>query len=51
MLNSLEGFSITRVVAVNSSAIALNPREVSEYIVIHKETVSLYHNSSVWLDM
>ena len=20
------------------------------YIVIHKETVSLYHNSSVWLD-
>ena len=28
----------------------LNPRTWHRYIVIHRQTVLLYHNSSVWLD-
>ena len=41
---------ITRVTVVNSFARVLNPRKESANIVIHRQTVSLYHNSSVWLD-
>ena len=36
--------------AVNSFARVLNPREGSTYIVIQRQTVSLYNNTSVWLD-
>ena len=49
VLNSLEEFCITRVAAVNSFVRVINPREGSVYIVIHRQTVSLYHNL-VWLD-
>ena len=50
VLNSLEELCITRVAAVNSFARMLNPRWGSVYIDIHWQTVSLYHNSSVWLN-
>ena len=49
MLNSLEGLCITRVAAVNSFASVINPRR-GAYIVIHRQTISLCHTSSVWLD-
>ena len=34
----------------NSLAKEFNPRLGSLYVVIHRQTVSLYHNSSVELD-
>ena len=51
VLNSYEELCITRVAAVNSFARALNPppsRNV--HMVIYRQTVSLYHIYSVWLD-
>ena len=51
VLNSLEEICITQVAVVNSFARVLNPREGSIYIIIHKQTVLVSHNSSVWLDM
>ena len=39
-----------QVAAINSFTRVLNPQEGSVYIVIQRQTVSLYHNSSVWLD-
>ena len=51
VLNSYEELCITQVAAINSFARELNPWWESVYIVIHRQTVSLYHNSSVWLDM
>ena len=50
VLNSLEKLYITWVAAVNSFARGLNPQEGSVYIIIHRDTVSLYHIFSVWLD-
>ena len=50
VLNLLEELCITRVTAVNSFT-WVNPWEGSVYIVILRQTVSLYHNSSVWMDM
>ena len=51
VLNLFEEFCITRVVAVNSFTGVLNPGLGDRtYIVIHRQTVPLYHNSSVWLD-
>ena len=50
MLNSLEELCITREAAVNSLARVLNHRERSVCIDILRQIVSLYHNSSVWLD-
>ena len=44
VLSSFEELCIMRVAAENSITRALNPH------VIHRQTVSLYHNSSVWLD-
>ena len=38
------------MLGINSSTRVLNLWEGSVYIVIHRQTVSLYHNSSVWLD-
>ena len=46
----LEELCITRIAAVNSFARVLNPREGSVNIVIHRQTVSLYHNTLEWLD-
>ena len=43
MLNSFEEFSITRVAAVNSFVRVLDPWEGKVYIVIHRQTVSLYN--------
>ena len=51
LLNSLEELCITRVVAVNFVRVLTTPhQEESVYIVIHRQTVQLYHNFSVWLD-
>ena len=50
VLNSLEEIRITQLAAVNLFARVLNPREGSVYIVTHRLTVLLYHNSLVWLD-
>ena len=49
VLSSLEELCTTLVAAVNSFARVLNPQK-GAYIVIHRQTISLYHNSSVWLD-
>ena len=46
--NSLEELCITQLAAINSFFWVLNPREGSVYIVIYRQAVSLYHNSSVW---
>ena len=51
VLNSLEELWITRVAAVNFFTRVLSPWKGSMYIIIHRQTVSLYHNSSLWLDM
>ena len=48
-LNSFEELCIMRVAAINSFARVLNPRRVA-YVVIHRLTVSSYHNSPVWVD-
>ena len=48
-LNSFEEPCITLTVADNSFARELNPHG-GAYIVIHRQTVSFYQNSSVWLD-
>ena len=50
VFNSLEELYIIRVAAIISFAKVLNPQEWSIYIVIHRQTVLLYHNSSVRLD-
>ena len=51
-LNSLDMLCITRVPTVIFLCQNVHPPagEGSVYVVIHKQTVSLYHNSSVWLD-
>ena len=49
MLNSFEELCITLAAAGNSFARELNPHG-GAYIVIHRQTVSFYQNSSVWLD-
>ena len=46
----LEELCITWLAAINFCTKVLNPQEGSIYIVIHRQTVLLYHNSSVWLD-
>ena len=51
VLNSLEELCIMLVAAVNSFIRVLNPQGGGVYIVIRRQTVSLYHNSSVWLNM
>ena len=50
VLNLLEELCIMLMVAVNSFAAVLNSREGSVYIVIHRQTLWLYHNFSVWID-
>ena len=50
VINLLEELCIMRVAVVNSFARVLNTREESVYIVIHRQIVSLYLNSSVWQD-
>ena len=50
VLNLLEELWITWVAAINSFTRVLNPQEWSICTVIHRQTVLLYHNSSVWLD-
>ena len=49
VLNSLEELCITLATAGNSFTRELNPHG-GAYIVIHRQTVSFYQNSSVWLD-
>ena len=49
VLNLLKELCITWVAAVSSFAGVLNPRERN--ISCHPQTVSLYHNSSLRLDM
>ena len=49
VLNSFEELCITLAAADNSFARELNPHG-GAYIVIHRQTVSFYQNSSVWLD-
>ena len=51
-LNSFEEPWFTLVATITSFARELNPTGVGEhiYIVIHRQTVSFYQNSSVWLD-
>ena len=50
VLNSLEELCIMQVAAVSSFAKVLNPRQRRIYIVIHRQTVSLYHNSSMGIE-
>ena len=50
VLNLLEKLCIMRVAAVKSFTSVLNRQEGNVHIVIHGATVSLYPNSSVWLD-
>ena len=50
VLNSFEELCITLAAADNSFASVLNPPCGSVYIVIHRQTVLFYQNSSVWLD-
>ena len=47
VLNSFEELCIMRAAAKNSFARVLTPMGS---VVIHRQTVSLYHKSSVWLD-
>ena len=49
VLNSFEELRITLAAAGNSFVRELNPHG-GVYIVIHRQTVSFYQNSSVWLD-
>ena len=49
VLNSFEELCITLAADGNSFARELNPHG-GAYIVIHRQTVSFYQNSSVWLD-
>ena len=49
MLSSFEELCITLAAAGNSFARELNLHG-GAYIVIHRESVSFYQNSSVWLD-
>ena len=49
VLNSFKELCITLAAADNSFARELNPHG-GAYIVIHRQTVSFYQNSSVWLD-
>ena len=50
VLDSWEEFCIYAYVAVSNSWFECSTHWGSIYIVIHRQTVSLYHNSSVWLD-
>ena len=50
VLNSHEVLCITRFAAVNLSPACSTSGVGSVYIVIHRQTVSLNQNSSVWLD-
>ena len=50
VLNSLEDLCFALVSAVNSFDRVLKPREGNVYTVVHRQRVSLYLNSSVWLD-
>ena len=49
VLNSFEELCITLAAAGNSFVRELNPHG-GAHIVIHRQTVSFYQNSSVWLD-
>ena len=51
VLNSFEELCMTQMATVNFFAKVFNPLQWrGAYIVIYRQTVSLYHNSSVWLD-
>ena len=50
VLNSIEELCITQMAAVNSFIRVLKPSAGrSVYNIIHRQTVSLYHNSSMGL--
>ena len=49
VLSFIEELCITKMSSVNSFAKVLNPWKGSVYIIIHRQTLSLYHNFSVWL--
>ena len=49
VLNSFEELCIMRATVVNSFTRVLNPNGGSVYIVIHRQTVSLYHNIYIYI--